>query len=177
MPIMAGPRNNLPIEIDIRQFQINANLLRDSVFRMAKQLGDMTEPLTTSVTKVAIPSIIKNFSSGGRPQWESLSQARIDARLKQFNPMLRILIDTEKLAKAATSRFTWRISKTEADMEALDNAVPYAKFHQSGTKNMPQRQFALLQANEVDQIVDIFDKWIQSVANNRDFWPYFDRGF
>jgi phage gpG-like protein len=174
------PRSSIPsfpIEIDVRQFVINANILRDSVFRMARQFGNMTEPLTKSVREVVTPSIIKNFASGGRPDWVPLSQSRIEQRLRSSNPSLRVLIDTEKLALAATSKFIWRISPTQADMDALDNIVPYAKFHQAGTKNMPQRQFALLQARDVDQIVDIFDKWIESMTNKRDFWPYFNRGF
>jgi len=173
-----GPRiSSFPLEIDVRAFQLNANLLRDSVFRMARQFGDMTAPLTDSVRKVVTPSIIRNIASGGRPKWQPLSQSRIEARLRGPNPSLRILVDTEALALAAASRVIWRISPTQADMEALDNLVPYAKFHQTGTFKMPARPFALLQSNEVDQIVEIFDKWIESMTNKRDFWPYFDRGF
>lgn len=180
MPIKSGigPRiDSFPIEIDIRAFQRNTNILRDSVFRMARRFGDMTEPLTTSVRRVATPSIIRNIAVSGRPKWPPLSQSRMDQRFRSGNPTLRILVDTERLAFFATARAIWRISPTQADMEALDEKVPYAKYHQTGTSKMPARPFASLQSNEVDQIVDIFDKWIGTVTNKRDFWPYFDRGF
>lgn len=173
MPIKQGGGTNIsgfPIEIDIRPFMLNADLLRSSTFRLARQLGDTTVPLTTSIRKVVIPSMIRNYMLQGRPSWQPLAESTLERRMSKGFP--RILIDTEKLARISTSWPIWKIDRNEANMEALDGVVPYAKYHQSGTANMPARPFALLQLKDIENIVIIFDDWIRKITGARDFWSY-----
>ncbi len=149
-----------PIQIDVRQFGIGANRLSHDVFIMASKLGNMKEPLNKSIDDVIIQSIALNFAFGGRPRWKKLSYERLMAR-RSMDP---ILIDTTKLVQAATSKMIWRVTNTEASMDFLDSRVPYAKYHQEGTKNMPQRQFAVLQTRDIDDIVNIFSDWLDGIA-------------
>lgn len=173
MAIMQGGGlkvNDFPIEIDVRPFKVNSDLVRASAFRLARQFGDMSSPLITSIKKVVIPSMIRNYMLQGRPSWQPLAESTIERRSSKGFP--RILIDTEKMARISTSWPIWKVDGNSANMEALDAVVPYARYHQSGTKNMPARPFALLQLKDVENIVIIFDDWIRRITGARDFWPY-----
>lgn len=175
----SGHVANFPIEIDIRGFRTNADLIRESTFRLARQLGDMRIPLTTSVNKVIIPSMDKNFMVQGRPTWPPVDTETLVRKFRtpsEYNAALT-LIRTGKMYETITAGHYWRITRETADMEQLDNVVKYAKFHQSGTKKMPQRQFALLQQQDVERIVVIFDSWIRFITSQKDFWPYDHKEF
>lgn len=174
MPIMQGGGlkvNRFPIEIDIRPFKVNSDLLHASTFALARKLGDMNNPLVRSIKKVVIPSMLRNYFMQGRPSWQPLAESTIERRTAKGG-FVRMLIDTEKMAKMSTSWPIWKINRTEANMEALDSIVPYARYHQSGTSKMPARPFALLQLTDVEEIVIIFDNWIKEMTGARDFWPY-----
>lgn len=178
MPIMQGGGMKLqyfPIEIDIRPFRINADLLKISTFRLARQLGNTTNPMVRSIKKVVIPSMIRNYMLQGRPRWQPLAEATLDRRANEPG-YPRILLRTETMARISTSWPIWRITPggSRADMELLDNVVPYAKYHQGGTKTVPARPFALLQLQDIEAIVVIYDDWIREVTGARDFWPYWD---
>lgn len=170
---------NFPFEIDVRPFRMNADLIKASTFRLAAQFGDMRVPLKTSVDKVIIPSMDKNFMVQGRPTWPPLDTETFVTKFRtpsEYNAALS-LIRTGKMYETITAGFYWRIGRDKADMELLDKAVPYAKYHQSGTKKMPQRQFALLQQQDIERIVVIFDSWIRFITSQRDFWPYNHKEF
>ena len=176
MAIMQGGGlkiTGFPIEIDIRPFKVNSDLIKASSFRLARQLGDTGTPLIRSIRKVVIPSMIRNYMLQGRPSWQPLADSTLERRSSKGFP--RILIDTEKLARISTSWPIWKINRTEANMESLDLVVPYAKYHQSGTKDMPARPFALLQLRDIENIVIIFDDWIKDVTGVHDFWPYWQK--
>ena len=152
-----------PIQISIRELGMSAQRLRADLFSYARTFGDMREPLTRSVHEVVIPSIGMNFVVGGRPQWQALSLNRV-ARRGSATP---ILIDKGQLIKAALSKTSWRITNDTADMSPLDNKVPYAKYHQTGTDVMPRREFAILQPRDIDDIVGIFSEWVGEQARRR----------
>lgn len=167
-----------PIQIDARPFMRDADLLSKSTFVMAARLGDMTEPLTLSVRKVIIPSMEYNFFAQGRPKWAELSPEWKEYKLSLPISMNYLtLLFTHKLVTTVMGKVYWRITKTSADMEALDGRVPYAKYHQSGTRTMPQRQFAILQLQDIENIAVIFDDWIRRTIYSRDFWPYTHKEF
>lgn len=156
-----------PIMIPIRDLRTQLSAVSNDVFRMAAELGNMKEPLTQSVYRVIIPSIAMNFVLGGRPKWKNLTADTIRIR----GSAKPILIDERLLHKAAVSKTIWKISDTEANMDRIDQRVPYAKYHQDGTVNMPQRQFAILQDKDVDNIVEIFRQWLDNVAVDQGNWP------
>jgi phage gpG-like protein len=166
--------SNFPIEIDVRGFRLNADLIKASTFRLARQLGDMRVPLKTAVTKVIIPSMDKNFMVQGRPRWPPVDTETLYRKFltpSEYNAALT-LIKTGRMYETIAAGFYWKIDRDKADMEQLDRVIPYAKFHQSGTRKMPQRQFALLQQQDIERIVVIFDSWISVMTSQRDFWPY-----
>ena len=184
MAIMAGTGfriPNFPIEIDIKPFLLNADLIRTSTFRMARQFGDMTVPLTQSVRIVIIPSITVNFDMQGRPPWKPLPldtmykklAAGVDPTIVHM-PLLGL---TERLYVGSQLPQIWRITRDSADMEALDRIVPYAKYHQQGTSHVPRRQFALLQERDIEHILVIFDTWMRRITSQKDFWPYDHKEF
>lgn len=156
-----------PIDIGLRSYAQQALELRRDVFRLANELGSMKEPLTKSVHDVVIKSISQNFLFGGRPKWAKLSESRVAAR-RSATP---ILMDKQALYRAAVSKTTWRITDTEANMERLDKKVKYAKFHQTGTSKMPMREFAVLQAKDIDDITEIFHEWLGRMTIQYGKWP------
>jgi len=170
---------NFPFQIDIRGFLINADLIKASTYRMAMQFGNMRWPLEQSVDLVIIPSMVKNFLVSGRPSWKPLTHDTIAFKFEQFPSMyaLKPLFRTGNLVSAVKRGTYWRITGYSADMEALDNHFPYAKYHQAGTRTVPQRQFAVLQQEDIEAITVVFDSWIRKVTNKKDFWPYDFKGF
>lgn len=156
-----------PIMIPVRELRGQLSDVSRDVFRMAAQFGSMKEPLTESINRVVIPSIAMNFVFGGRPQWKMLSAETVRIR-GNSKP---ILIDKRLLHRSAVSKTIWKISDTEANMERIDQRVPYAKYHQDGTVNMPQRQFAILQDRDVDNIVEVFRQWMIDVSVKQGGWP------
>jgi len=175
MPIFGPVRStipNFPIQVDLRDFRMNADLIKVSTFRMARQLGDMTVPLKEAAL-IASRSMSTSIDVGGRPPWpfltvETIVRKSYEAPEYITKPLLRsgYLYDTLYAGKY------WRISRDKADMEPLDTVVPYAKFHQKGTRNMPARPFAVLQQRDIEMIVVSFDSWINRITSARDFWPY-----
>lgn len=163
---------NFPIQIDVRDFRLNADLIKDSTFRMARQLGDMTVPLKEAV-HIATRAMTTNIDVGGRPPWPILATSTIikktyEAPFYVVKPLLR----TGYMYDTIYGEKYWRITRDRADMEQLDTVVPYAKYHQTGTKHMPPRPFAVLDQKYIEMIVVSFDSWINRMTGMRDFWPY-----
>ncbi len=174
-----GPRKssiaNFPIQIDIADFRINADLIKVSTFRLARQFGDMTWPLRQSVKIVIGPSMMTNIDVGGRPPWPPLQGDTVFKKSEKYADLMnpfQALVATGKLYETLESGHFWRITRDSADMELLDTVVPYAKYHQQGTRNVPQRQFAVLQQKDIEHIIVIFDAWIRTMTSAKDFWPY-----
>lgn len=174
---MANPQFLFPIKIDIREFERDVDLLSRNVFLMARRLGDMSEPLRKSVKDVIIPTIEYAFYSNGYGKWAPLNKEWKAYKLSVSQANYLTLMFTHELRKKATGNMIWRITKTQADMELLDTRIPYAKYHQTGTRRMPKREFAVLQLQDVKNIVVIFDDWLRKQMYSKDFWPYMHTEF
>lgn len=103
--------------------------------RKLEQLGidirSFREPLKKSVKEVMVPSIRKNFDSGGRPPWEMLAESTVlTKRIKGFSagPLIR----TGMLRKVATQINIWTITEETAMVKALPASTPYGYIHQAG---------------------------------------------
>lgn len=153
----------IPAGTRAEMFQIS----RD-VSRMGEAFQDLKEPLTDAVNKVILPSIARNFQVGGRPKWAPLADATLSHPDRSSGP---ILVDTGNLREIATSERPWRITKKEADMSKLISMVTYAQYHQTGTRDMPQRMFALFQERDARDIEEIFARWVDKIARTRGRWP------
>lgn len=114
------------------------------------------EPLTKSVRTVIIPSIRTNFAAQGRPAWAPLAPATVLDR-GASGP---ILDRKGRLLKVATQFNIWSYTKDSATITGLDSRVKYAKYHQSGTRKMPQRAFVLFQDEDEAAIERIFYEFV-----------------
>lgn len=126
---------------------------------LERDLNDFREPLQISLELVIIPSIRKNFQVGGRPKWQPLSEPYRSYRLPR-----PILVQTGALRAAATTIANWRVDHDSAEMIGVDSA-PYAGYHQTGTRIMPARPFAMYQPEDVDQIAQIFEIWVDGLID------------
>lgn len=145
--------------------EIEGNFPRDA-FILARDLDQLgfnirsfKEPLTMAVRQVIIPSIKKNFDSGGRPEWQGLAVETIKTRVRQGYGIWPPLTKSGQLKKRATAVGIWEIDRTLAVMN--EPRIKYAKYHQAGTNKMPQRAFAMIQDEDEDRVEDIFRIWLE----------------
>lgn len=114
-------------------------------------------PLDRSVREVLIPEIKHQFEVGGDPRWRPLSSETL--RQKRNS---RILRESDNLYKAATAYARWKIRDDEATFTGLPGHAYYGMYHLSGTRNMPQRDWARWSNGSVIKIANIFDNWLDS---------------
>jgi phage gpG-like protein len=152
------------IFIPIGSFRNQVMKLSNDAQNMAKEFGNMKEPLNDSIDKVIIPSIENNFRRGGRPSWERLADSTVE-RLGSSSP---ILDETGVMRNVATSKRIWNVDNFSAIMNLSD--PDYAKYHQTGTADMPQRVFAVLQNEDMNNIEEIFDAWVNEMVASRGGW-------
>lgn len=156
------------LEIDGR-FSRDAFILASDLDQLGFNIRSFKEPLTRSVRQVIIPSIRKNFESGGRPEWRELAADTIATRLRYGYGIWPPLTKTGALKKRATAVGIWTIGRDSAIMN--EPRIKYAKFHQAGTRKMPQRAFAMIQDEDEDAVERIFEIWLdERIAR------YFARG-
>lgn len=125
------------------------------------QIGELNEPLQTAIDNIVAPSIATNFEQGGRPPWASLSPQTIQRR-SGGGP---VLTDTGSLRAIASSPSIWEVRGDTASIPVTAlGAAAYGAFHQSGTRNMPQREWAVVQAQDIDQIEEMFGDWVGVTA-------------
>lgn len=126
------------------------------------QIKSFREPLKRAVQQVVIPSIRKNFDSSGRPSWAPYSDVTIS-----FHQALGEAVPNKLLVKSGSLRRTmgylniWSITQDNASLQDLPDSVWYGKIHQSGNANTPARPFIMLQPRDEDDIVEVFDKWLE----------------
>jgi len=113
------------------EFKPSLGIVAKRVAMLAEELEDMHEPLTKAVDDVMTVSILENFVSGGRPEWEGLSPVTLARRKKEGSGSM-ILVRSGALGEAASSRGIWSIGKTSATIRDLPQAVWYGKVHQAG---------------------------------------------
>lgn len=100
--------------------------------RLGIDIRSFREPLTRSVREVMVPSIRKNFDSGGRPAWSPLSDATLASRKAQGISGSEILVKSGALRKVATQINVWNVTSETASVRALPANVQYGYYHQAG---------------------------------------------
>jgi phage gpG-like protein len=103
-------------------------LVARDIKKFGLDIRSFREPLERSIKKVVIPSIKKNFASGGRPTWEPLAEATILLR-GSAGP---VLVRTGALARGATQFNIWDVTETSAALRKLPPKVWYGLVHQEG---------------------------------------------
>lgn len=150
------------IEIDVVP---SALLVAAQFASWAGALEDMRDPLKKAITEVVIPSISKNFNDEGNPPWEDLSDETRQRRLWLGYDEGPILQRSGSLRSAATNMSSWDVDGETAQMESPDS--PYGMFHQNGTRNMPERPFAMFQEEDLERIQEVFGDWIMEQAASK----------
>lgn len=160
-------------EAFVRQAYIDA---RD-IERLAASVRTFRVPLERSLNQVVIPAIQKNFDAEGRPKWAPLSAETLLTRKtdkKTVGRQVKILDRTGFLKRVATQKNLWDVKDDQLLLRSVyfSQRVKYSSFHQTGTRNMPQRVFMSLAGDDVEKVEEVFDEWLGERI--RHFWG---RGF
>jgi len=126
--------------------------------RIASDIKKTKIPIAASIVEVMSPSIVENFRVGGRPKWAPLSTF---TKAKKGHD--RILFESGKLARSTTGINAWNIDDGEA---SLRGDPKYGVFQNEGFYNVrfgvnvPAREWAVLQSQDIDKIVEVFAVWL-----------------
>jgi phage gpG-like protein len=136
-------------------------------------IRSLREPLKQAVREVVIPSIEDNFIAEGRPAWEPLSESRSRQKQQQGYPD-QILVATGLLERIATQMSIWSFDGGYGSGEAqasVDNlgSADYGFYHQDGTFKMPPRPFLVFQDEDEDEVVQVFEDYIEMRATRAGF--------
>ena|SRR3990167_6182410 len=90
-------------------------------------------------------SVRKNFRAGGRPKWRPLAKSTLKRKLSQGLSPLPLTGRTGRLQ----SQITYKIFKNKF---SIGTSIPYAPYHQFGTRSIPQRKFLIFQDEDLKLI-------------------------
>jgi len=133
------------------------------------------EPLEKSVRQVLSPSLSKNFEVGGRPTWTPLSDITVKEKSRRgFSDPGAPLIRTRKLAKQVGYYNLWVINGPAGEAYISSGkmeGVFYGVYHNFGMTGggadepgYPQREWAIIQTEDANEIEEIFFDWIEERA-------------
>lgn len=106
--------------------------------------NDLNPPLKKSVN-IMFRSIDSNFRQSGRPiPWKPLALSTIKQKFKQRYSIMP-LIRTGQLRRSITGF-------VDKNKMRMGTSVPYAPYHQFGTRRIPKRTFLVFQDKDVQQI-------------------------
>lgn len=119
--------------------QIRVNLDRskvDSVLKaLDKAFADFS-PLLKEIAKIQLKSADDTFKTRG----VELGKAWAPLKTRTVREKMRIGKNIDILQRSGTMRRSFRLSKLTKNEINIENAIKYFKYHQLGTKNIPQRQ-------------------------------------
>lgn len=113
--------------------------------------GDLT-PLTQAIGSVLEGSTRQRFADKKDPNgvsWVVLMPSTIQAK----NGRSKILVDSGDLLRSITFH-------ASADSVVIGTDRPYGKYHQTGTKHMPQRAFLGLSEQDKNDIGDLINDFL-----------------
>jgi phage gpG-like protein len=158
-------------------------------------VSSLEEPLHKAVREVVIPSIQTNFDVGGRPAWPPLSDGTLEIRQHLGVEGGGILVLSGSLRSAMGDEGSWQFSNDSASL-SIPDSVWYGNIHQQGyggkgggrsaagktfkeivraaqavqpVSAIPQRPFAVLQAEDEAAIHEIFMEWLGEKIEEA--WP------
>lgn len=136
-------------------FDLDSNIIAvaSDLEGFSDDLGNTQEALQRVVKNVCIPAFAENFISGGRPSWVPLAPETIDQGGN--DPLIR----TGRLYSGSQAFSGWRISDSEAEFTEAAGAE-YGKYHQFGTRKMPERPWATLTAEDEEKAEEEIVEWV-----------------
>lgn len=116
-------------------------------------------PFFDEAKKIVLADVQKQFGTeggvyGGR--WAPLELNTINSRIRRGYGAGPILVNSGKLKRSPRE-----LVRTK-DMIVIGSDVAYYKYHQLGTKYMPQRQVLGLSKTIEKKLLDFLNKWIKS---------------
>lgn len=119
---------------------------------------DLTVPLKQSI-QVMLASIDENFSAQGRPfPWAPLSPGYLRRKMRQgYSP--NILQRTGRMMSSI-------VGVASKDRLEIGTAIPYAPFHQFGTRTMPMRKFLAFQDADLEDIKFLIQRYVAQGDTN-----------
>jgi len=119
------------------------------------------KPALEDSKKYQLKAVEKQYGTEGRhilgSKWKSLKRRTIQARIKAGYGASPILTASGKMRKSHRKK---KLTKNTLEIE---NKTPYYKYHQQGTKKMPQRQVMGHSDKMIKDVVDIFVKYIRKL--------------
>jgi len=117
------------------QITPSIGIVAKDIDRMGLALASFKEPLEKSIKDVMMPSIRKNFESGGRPEkWPPLAEYTLQVKgLAGVEGGDKPLIRTGALQRGASSFKIWDIGNTSATVRSLPDNIWYGAIHQQGS--------------------------------------------
>lgn len=159
-PTTQGLRTGFTTKFDFKPAP--AIIARD-LNKFGMDITSFRTPLKAAIKKVMIPSFRMNFDRGGRPPWQPLSEVTVEIRGRS-GP---ILVRSGKLKRVMQQENIWTVTSDHAVIENLPSNVWYGILHQSGNRAkavIPARPFALIQPEDEEKIVQVFDNWLADRA-------------
>jgi len=132
-----------------------------------KDINLISEPLENSA-RFMQQQAIANFAAQGSllsGGWQPLKKSTIQRKAKQW-PGAPMMVRTGLLKRSFEIKGP-RIEKDSGEIEVY-NPVFYAKEHQEGRARLPQRILLRFQKQQVEDITNIFDRWLEKIIN-KDF--------
>lgn len=138
----------------------SVDLIINAFFTSAERAQTLDKPLG-DIAKLASNEIAENFAAQGRPsRWEPLAQATIKDRITRGYGPGPILDREGTLKDDATAEASWQISGAGQVVVANLDVVGYGRFHISGTKHMPERDWTYTSEAFDEQSDQILSDWI-----------------
>jgi len=128
---------------------IELRIQLDSATALLAALGlrlDSSDELLAPALPVVAAAIERNFDEEGRPvRWAPLSARYAAWKARRFGAGLRILERSGALRRSISTRI-------EGSALVASTAVPYAAFHQFGTRFIPARPFLVLTESDNEEV-------------------------
>jgi phage gpG-like protein len=136
--------------------------LKRTIIRFAEEVSDCTEPLK-EVTQDFWQMEQRQFDSGGNASggWASLKPNYAKWKARHF-PNAKILELTGLLKGSLTNQNPWTVNELEKLKVTLGTKINYAGYHQTGTRNMPQRRPIDFTEQDKKRWNHIFAVWLKA---------------
>jgi phage gpG-like protein len=145
-------------------------ILASQFFLAGSRIRSLREPIKKAIKEVVAPAFVRNFAAGGRPKWTPLAEATIEWRKEEGHSGAAPLIRSRRLMRTAGQQNIWNIDgragEAEARLEDLPSHSWYGIVHQhgwdTGASIIPQRQWAVITADEADAVAEVIGNWVQT---------------
>lgn len=137
-------------------------LIAEGLEELSPKVRSFREPFKRAIQQVLGPSFRRNFDLGGRPAWEPLAPETLQRKTTST-----ILVESGRLKQVAGQLNIWTIEggfrgdTGQAYVSRLPERAFYGEFHQRGTFTTPQREFLVIQPEDMDRVAEIFADWFE----------------